>query len=239
MIKPNSIICGDCLEIMKDIPDKSIDLVLTDPPYGINYKGSVGSIENDKDLDWLKDFFKQINRVLKDNTNLYIYTSIKHSDIFIREFKKHFDFKNLLINKQTHSSGIYNPYAFRNSYELIIFGQKGKRKLNQIKLHKNKYYNKDKRCKSEYKLIYDDWIDFIKSAETNNKLLHPTQKNVEIMSFFIRLSSNENDTILDPFIGSGTTAVACQELHRNFIGIEISEKYCEIARDRLKQKPLF
>ena len=216
MIKNNSIICGDCLEIMKDIPDKSIDLVLTDPPYGIDIN--------------VKGFGRTKN--------------IPHTEFIEVE-----DWDKFTPGKK------YFDEIFRISKNQIIFG--GNYFID--KLYPTAcYVIWDKRCGVIPERTYADcemaWTSFSSPAriirfiwdgmlqgnmKDKDVRQHPTQKPIEVIRQILLKYSEEDDLIIDPFLGSGTTAFACQELHRNFIGIEISEKYCEIARNRLKQKPLF
>ena len=214
--KVNQIICGDCLDVMKDIPDKSIDLVLTDPPYGMEFKSNYRKIkyekiQNDNNLNWLEDFLKESNRVLKDDTHIYIFCSFHNIDIFKQEISKLFEVKNILvwIKNNTGMGDLEGDYA--PQYEFCIYARKGNKKLNNGR---------------DSNILYFD--------RTGN-INHPTEKPVSLMGFLINKSSNEGDTVLDCFLGSGTTAVACKQLNRNFIGIELSEKYCEIARERLRQ----
>ena len=208
----NKITCGDSLKIMKDIPDNSIDLVLTDPPYGMQFRSNYrvirhNKIENDDNLDWLPIFSKEIRRVMKDNAHAYIFCSFHNIDIFKQALQP---IKNILIweKNNTGMGDLLGDYAPK--YEMCIFISNGK------KLNGNREPN------------------IMKFTKTHNEL-HPTEKPTFLMQYLISKSSNENDLILDPFLGSGTTAVACKHLKRNFIGIEISEEYCEIARQRLRQ----
>ena len=212
----NKVIQGDCLEVMKNIPDKSIDLVLTDPPYGMEFRSNhrkekYEKIENDNNLIWLEDFLKESYRVLKDNTHIYIYCSFHNIDIFKQEVSKLFEVKNILVwvKNNTGMGDLEGDYA--PQYEFCIYARKGNKKLNRGR---------------DSNILYFD-----KTGNIN----HPTEKPVSLMGFLIKKSTDENDTVLDCFLGSGTTAVACKQLKRNFIGIEINEKYCEIARQRLRQ----
>jgi len=215
----NKVIQGDCLEVMKNIPDKSIDLVLTDPPYGMEFRSNhrkekYEKIENDNNLIWLEDFLKESYRVLKDNTHIYIYCSFHNIDIFKQEVSKLFEVKNILVwvKNNTGMGDLEGDYA--PQYEFCIYARKGNKKLNRGR---------------DSNILYFD-----KTGNIN----HPTEKPVSLMGFLIKKSTDENDTVLDCFLGSGTTAVACKQLKRNFIGIEINEKYCEIARQRLRQNIL-
>lgn len=219
--------CGDCLDILKNIPDNSIDLIVTDPPYrtisGGNksekwkygYKNSIlykndGKIFEHNDIDH-KKWLKECYRVLKNNSHIYIMTNVLN--LFNLEklatevgFKVH----NLLVWEKNTANA--NRWYMKNC-EYVLFMRKGKAKT--INNPSSKTVHK-----------YNNII--------GNKL-HPTEKPIDLMKFYVSNSSNENDVVLDPFMGSGSTAVACKELNRNFIGIEIDETYFDIAKDRIEK----
>jgi len=214
----NKVIHGDCLEVMKGIPDNSIDCIITDPPYGMNYQSSwrtatpkFNKIENDMDIDWFPEFIKECYRVLKNNTHIYIFCNDYNISKF-RDLQEQAGFKNkrtLVWVKNNHTSGdLLGDYA--NKTEFINYAQKGRRLLNG---------GRDTNV-----------LEFKRVA----RLDHPTQKPVDLNEYLIKKSTNENDTILDPFAGSGTTGVACKNLNRNYILIEKDEQYIEIIKDRLK-----
>ena len=208
----NKIICGDCFEIMKKIPDKSIDLILTDPPYGIAYqrKGEpamIGDYGNVLGLV-LPEFY----RVLKDKGAVYIFTSFKLLADWLHRFQSYFKMHNLLIWDKQRNSGLQMGANYGFRYEMIFYGSKGLHKLN-------------------------DFCDDVLVFKKVRKRQIPTQKPIPLIEKLIKMSSNENDLILDPFLGSGTTAVAAKKLKRNFIGIEINPEYCKIAKERIKNQP--
>lgn len=209
-----SIKQGDCLELMKDISDKSIDMILTDPPYGMNFqshrrKNIYEKIKNDENLEFLDDFFQECNRVLKKDSALYVFCSWHNVDEFKKQFEKYFKLKNILVwVKNNHGSGDLQA-SYAPKYEFILYGNKGRRKFENGRKEDVLFYNK-----------------------TKNEL-HPTQKPVDLLEFLINNSSIENDNILDPFMGSGSTGVACQNTNRNFIGFELDEHYFQIAKERL------
>ena len=220
MLKTNTVYCAECLEKMKEIDDKSIDLILTDPPYGMEFRSNYRNkkydkIENDNNLDWLEEFITEIKRTSKEDAHIYVFCSFHKVDIFKQELEKQFKVKNILIweKNNTGMGDLYGDYAPK--YEMIIFCSNGNKKLNGNRI-----------------------ANIIKADKTGNTL-HPTEKPLELIKLLITKSSNEDDIILDPFLGSGTTAVACKQLNRNYIGIELSEEYCEIARKRLEQDVLF
>jgi len=213
------VILGDCLEVMKDIPDKSIDCIITDPPYGMNYRSSwrtatekFKKIENDTNIDWFPEFIKECYRVLKDNSHIYIFCN----DYAISEFRNFTEkagFKNkrtLVWVKNNHTSGdLLGDYA--NKTEFINYAQKGRRLLNGGR--------------------NTNVLEFSRVS----KLQHPTQKPIDLNEFLIKKSTNENEIILDPFAGSGTTGVACKNLNRNFILIEKEQEYIDIINKRLAE----
>ena len=209
----NKIICGDCLKIMKEIPNESVDLVLTDPPYGTktNQRGDsfmIGEFSNILPL-----VLPEIYRVLKPNGAFYCFTSWTQMSEWLLRFQQYFKLQNLLIWDKKRHSGCYSPSSCQFTWEGIFFGIKGKRKIRK--------YQKD----------------VLISEEKGKRIA--MQKPVDIVKKLIEASSDEGMVILDPFIGSGTTAVACKQLKRNFIGIEISPEYCKIANERLRQEVLF
>ena len=217
------VICGDCLEVLKGIPDNSIDLVVTDPPYSMAYVSShrksrfsaIHFDELDGDLTWFHDFANQANRVLKNHTHIYIFCN----DYAISDYRhmlQYSKFKNkrvLVWVKNDHTAGDLDG-DYGNKTEFILFAQKGRRLLNG---------------KRNVNVLNYDRV---------SELYHPTQKPTSLISFLIKKSSNPGDIVLDPYLGSGTTAVAAKQLGRRYIGIEINPKYCEIAEDRLRQTEL-
>ena len=227
----NDVTCGDCLEVMKVIPDKSVDLVLTDPPYGIDFcsprTNRKEKLQNDKLNDWqnmLEPMLKEFKRVLKDTGCCCCCCGgggkTPVTALFTIEAIKHFDLIQTLVWKKFIGLG----WRYRPSYENIIILSKDPKNYN--------FYDTSKKCSNVIEGINQD-IPQYNGSKPGNHDEHPTQKPVNLMKHLIKIHSKPHDTILDPFLGSGTTAVACKELGRNFIGIEISEKYCQIAERRI------
>lgn len=215
----NKITCMDCLEGMKEIPDNSVDLVLTDPPYGINYQ-SAWRIDTKRfekiigDREIKIDFIKEAYRLLKDDTAMYVFTRWDVYPIWLKAIEKvGFKVKNIIVwDRVIHGIGDLNG-RYAPQHDFIIFAVKGRPIF------------KNGRPK-----------DLIRATRPNiNKMVHPTEKPIKIIRQLIQNSSDENNAILDPFMGSGTTAVACKWLNRNFIGFEISQEYCDIAEKRLSK----
>lgn len=209
---PVGLHLGDCLDIMKNIENESIDMILTDPPYMIDYRSNRRVIKDKFDVivsseNLIKHSLEAMNRVLKNNSAIYMFCSWHNVDLFKQEFEKYFKLKNILVwNKNNHGSGdLKGSYAPK--HELILFG------------HKGRALNKSKRLPDVIN------VDKIPS----NKLRHPTEKPTELLDIFIKNNSDIGDIILDPFMGVGTTIESARELDRRYIGIEIEKQYFDIA----------
>jgi len=205
----NKIIQGDCLQIMKTYPHNCIDLILTDPPYGDNvaYGWNNKIIKNNENPLINCNALIEMYRILKQNRSLYIFTNWKHYPFlteFIIRYTK-FNIRHLIVWKK-HNFGL--GWAFRHQYELILVLEKGKPKYNLT-----------------------DFSDVQTSSHINhNKLNHPHQKPLDLLKKIILHSSKEGDLILDPFAGSGSTCKACNELNRNWIGIELDERWIDTIK---------
>jgi len=238
-MKTNIIYNKDCIEGMKELPDESIDLVITDPPYGIEYQSNArtqkfSKIRNDNSLDWLDEFTEGLFRVMKSNSFFYCFCRWDVYPIFYNSISKLFKIKNLLvIKKRGNGAGDLNNFA--NNYEFCIFALKGNPTLQDTKLFKvSKTTLKDKRYKGDgFLKRFPALIDFINVSPFNLKLVHPTQKTEEIFEFLIKISSEEKALILDPFSGSGTFAIASLNTNRQFIGYEIDPQYYKLSLERL------
>lgn len=214
--KLNKIHCMDCIDFMREAPDNYFDLVLTDPPFGMSFQSGRReeehkAIANDDNLNWLPDFAKELHRVTKEDAHLYLFCSHHFIEVFKSEIQKYRRVKNIIIwEKNNHGSGdLLGDYA--PMYEMILFCSSGEKKLN---------YGRD--------------ANIIKATKTQNEL-HPTQKPVDLIEFLAKKSTQKGDKVFDPFMGSGTTAVACQSLGLDWCGTELEPEYVAIANKRLSQ----
>ena len=223
----NKVHCADCLEFMKQMPDKSIDLVLTDPPYGINFQGKAKRydvlIGDEKEFD-IAPYWKEIERITKGSA--YIFTRWDIAYDWQKVIKPD---KQIVLGRGKSSVGDLSNFS--TEYEVILFKrfEDGFVDGTDLKI-------RCKHAESPYykKRIGDFWTDVI-SNQNWEEANHPTQKTIACCEKIIKISTKENDLVLDCFLGSGTTAVACKKLNCRFIGIEISPEYCKIAEQRLKQ----
>lgn len=214
----NTIIEGDCLQVMRDWPDKCVDLVLTDPPYGIDYQSARRTdrnqwkpkIENDKMpfVAWLPDSY----RVSVGNGRLICFDRWDVEDVFRAAITEAgYEAKSQIIwDKIVHGMGDLAG-EFAPQHENILYAVKGRWEWPGI------------RPKSIFRV----------QRVMPDNLVHPNEKPIDLLMQLIECLTLPGDLILDPFCGSGTTCVAAKMLGRNYIGIDISENYCKIARERL------
>lgn len=226
---------GDCMELMKRIPDKSIDLIVTDPPYEIVTSG--GGLYTNKDKQYVKElnFIKngyneeildEMIRILK-KVNIYIFCSQKQIhkllDYFLKNknnidhilYKRQINWNLLTWHKTNPVPACGNKYLTDTEY-ILFFREKGVKIYGSFDTKKTHY---ETPLNQKDKKLYR----------------HPTCKPVDILKNFIVNSTNENDSVLDPFMGSGSTGEACLLTNRKFIGIELEEKYFNISKERLEK----
>ena len=230
------LIHGDCLEEMKNIPDGSVDMVLTDPPYGTT--ACKWDTVIDLDLMW-----EHLTRVVKPNGAIVMTASQPFTTTLISSNIK--DFRYEMIWQKNRGTGIFNAKKMPlKSHENILIFYKAMPTYNPQMTVGKPYTAKQGKQSDAFgmntgKVIvtknkgerYPLTVHQFKS--TNGRNIHPTQKPVALMEYLIKTYTNENETVLDFTMGSGTTGVACRNLNRNFIGIELDETYFNIAKERI------
>ena len=244
MIELNKIYQGDCLEVMKDIPDKSIDAIITDPPYGTT------ACKWDSVIPF-EPMWKQLNRVIKDNGAICLFGSEPFSSYLRMSNIKNYKYDWIWI--KSHPTGMYSAkYIPMKYHEIISVFNKhnyypimtvGKMHHNKKGFHgKSEHYNNKPtfyKTHNDNKKYPKSYLYFNSVNRVNN--YHSTQKPVDLIEYLIKTYTLENETVLDFTIGSGTTAVACINTNRNFIGIEKEQKYVDISNERINniEKKLF
>ena len=239
------ILLGDCLELMKDIPNGSIDMILCDLPYGTTACKWDTIIPFDK-------LWEQYERLIKPNGAIVLTASQPFTSALVMSNPKMFKYE--WIWKKTRYSGNLNAtrMPLKAHENILLFGNNtimynpiktiapehliDKRKnVNPSIVKDGGAYNGSKGFvnirKKDDGTRYPISIQEFKNP--NNNSLHPTQKPVALFEYLLKTYSNENMTIFDPCMGSGTTGVACKNLNRKFIGIEKDETYFKIAQDRI------
>ena len=208
---------GDCLEIIDKLIEEGIkvDCILTDPPYGMEFESNYrkikyGKIKNDNNLSFLDEYFKKCFNLLNNDTHIYCFCSWHNIDKFKIYFEKYFKLKNIIVWEKNNTSMGDLKGSYAPKYEFILYGHKGRRLRNGFR-----------------------YPDILKFNRTGNKY-HPTQKPTDLIELLLNQSSNENEVVFDGFMGSGSTGVACMNLNRKFIGIELDENYFNIAVNRME-----
>ena len=243
---------GDCLEVMKTIPDGSIDAIITDPPYGTTQCKWDSVI--DFDLMW-----EQLNRIIKPNGAIVLFGSQPFTSAMIMSNPKMFKYSwtwdknkptgHLNAKKQPlrviedicvfyKKQCVYNPVLIDREKKNIRNTDytPNKEGINTYgKTRKNFKYNEGRTIPIN-KGYPRNYLKFIGvGTNSKNKRLHPTQKPIELMEYLIKTYTNENETVLDFTMGSGSTGVACVNTNRNFIGIEMDDNYFEVATKRINK----
>jgi len=237
---------GDCLEVMKTIQDKSIDAIITDPPYGTT------ACKWDSVIPFYL-MWEQLNRIIKPNGAIVLFGSEPFSSALRMSNIKNYKYdwvwdkkrctgflnakKQPLRNNETISvfykkQCTYNPQPYKKN----TTGNMGKSKEHQTDNY-GKYYQVDNDNSNEfgYPRTLITQIPVINNLSKDKSGLHPTQKPIALMEYLIKTYTNENETVLDFTMGSGSTGVACVNTNRKFIGIEMDDKYFEIAEQRIKE----
>jgi site-specific DNA-methyltransferase (adenine-specific) len=233
----NKVIQGDCIEVMKDIPDKSIDAIISDPPYGTT------ACRWDTIIPF-EPLWEQYKRIIKDNGAIVLTASQPFTSALVMSNVKMFKYEWVWIKPQGVDPFMSKIRPLNNIEYVLVFGKK----INyfpQKEVGKPYHIIRDKtpRIKETNNAV-------MKQTETKNegdrlpirtlyfkqeKGLHPTQKPVALFEYLIKTYTSVGDTVLDNTIGSGTTAVAAINTGRNFIGIEMDKGYCDIANKRIQE----
>lgn len=243
---------GDCLELMKSIPDKSIDMILTDPPYGTT------------DCKWdsvipFDEMWKRLNSLIKDNGAIVLFGSEPFSSMLRMSNIKHYKY-DWIWRKNTSAGFIHAKNMPLKKHEIISVFSKGsmghKSVLGKKRMvyypqglipKKTVYHRNKKNCvnvigerpsqKTDFISDFTNYpISIIETKEgSNNNFYHPTQKPVALLEYLIKTYTQEGETVLDFTMGSGSTGVACVNTNRNFIGIELDPNYYQIATERIAQ----
>ena len=231
---------GDCLERMKEIPDGSVDCIITDLPYGTTQNKWDSVIPFD--LLWL-----EYNRIIKADGAIALTSAQPFTTSLISSNIK--NFKYCWVWDKVLPSGFLNAkrQPLRRTEDIVIFGKcrtynpimevRGKPRVKggYIKSEGSDNYGKYKNIKSLSNEYYPTNILSVSNANRKSKK-HPTQKPVELMEYLIKTYTSIGDVVLDSCMGSGTTGVACKNLNRNFIGIEMDDKYFDVAKERISLK---
>jgi site-specific DNA-methyltransferase (adenine-specific)/modification methylase len=227
----------DALSFLKDIPDKCVDLVVTDPPYNVSqhknmkFNGRV-IVKNFGDWDFgfdPKPILAELRRVLKPTGQIYVFCGTEQIPIYMQEFIEKWFFRNLLVWCKTNPAPRLSKtnYLFANEYIVYAIKEKGKPSLST--------FNFSSQSTMHNTFLTGSLQGKERLRGKDGMAVHPTQKPLVILKKLIEVSSKPGDLVLDPFMGVGSTAIAAMELGRKFIGSEINQKYIDWANQRIIQ----
>ena len=237
---------GDCLELMKDIPDGSVDMILADLPYGTTAN------EWDEVIP-LEPLWKQYKRIIKDNGAIVLSASQPFTTKLIMSNQKMYRYNWYWVKEKATGLQFSGKQPMRKAEDIVVFYKKQPKYDKQGEKLEKPYkrvlpIKKSQSSPISSKNITPDgsrtytWYthrtkhNVIKlSRDDNRKGVHPTQKPVSLMEYLIKTYTNEGETVLDNVMGSGTTGVACLNTNRNFIGMELDETYYNIAKERIEK----
>ena len=249
----NSVYQGDCLELMKDIPDKSIDMILCDLPYGTT------ACKWDTIIPF-EPLWEQYERVIKDNGAIVLTASQPFTSALVMSNPKMFKCE-WIYKKRCASNFAQAKYMPMKEHESVLVFGKGKVNYYPIKEErvgsgkeraKYAYTDKSRHASGEFvgaikgnynkendsgndELRYPSSVQEFNNRAKGDRGLHPTQKPVALLEYLIKTYTQECEVVLDNAMGSGTTGVACVNTNRKFIGMELDEKYFEIAKKRIAE----
>ena len=228
---------GDCLEIMKDIPDKSVDMILADLPYGTT------ACKWDSIIPF-EPLWEQYERIIKDKGAIVLTGAQPFTSALVMSNpKKH---RYNLVWEKTRPTLFQHAWRMplRNHEDIVVFYKKTptynpqglvKQTRKVKRTNGGGTFGENWNSNNEYISEYTNFPRSIIKIPSESKTVHPTQKPVELMEYLIKTYTNEGDTVLDNVMGSGSTGVACINTNRNFIGIELDEDYFEIAKKRIEE----
>ena len=232
----NKVICGDCLEAMKDIPDKSIDMILCDLPYGTT------ACKWDTIIPF-EPLWEQYKRIIKDNGAIVLTASQPFTSALVMSNIKWFKYCWYWDKVRGSNFATVNIRPFNSCEEIAVFYNKQptykpQKEIGKPYKQKQGYVGEAKQTGLNKKEVItintgDRFpLSILRFSKQNG--IHPTQKPVALFEYLIKTYTNEGDLVLDNCAGSGTTGVACKKLNRNYILIEKEPEYCKIAEERLQ-----
>lgn len=243
----NKITNGDCLELFKEIPDESVDVTFADPPFNLKkkYNSTKDSLKLQEYLNWCEKWIAEMVRVTKPTGSIFVHNIPKWLTYYSAYLNKIADFKHWISwdaptapmgkSLQPNHYGIlfYAKNVKENKFYELRYPHKRCRKCGY--LHKD-YGGKKSLLHPFGSLVSDVWTDIHRVKHNKYRDEHPCQLPIHLIERIVLMSSDENDVVLDPFSGTGTTALAAKRLGRNFIGFEFDKNYAEIAENKLAQE---
>lgn len=231
-------ICGDALVELKKIPSESIDLIVTDPPYNLSkdYGKTKDNLEFEEYLEWSRKWLTEAKRVLKKDGTIYVFMGVRFIAYIyqILERELGFEFNSWITWYYTQGIGKTKGFSPRHD-DILMFTKSSKFNfyLDEVRVPQKYYRSINNMRGANPGNVWE--FSHVHYCQKNRKP-HPTQKPEGLYERMILASSREGDTVLDPFVGSGTALRVCQQLGRNCIGIDINPEYIEATKERLAEE---
>ena len=235
-IDNQTIILGDAIQELKNIPEHSVDLIITDPPYNLNkdYEKTKDNLEFEEYIEFSRSWLNECRRVLKNTGTIYVFMGMRYIAYIYMILEKELQLNFCSWITWHYTQGIGKTKGFSPRHDDILMFTVDKKdytfNLDAIRVPQ-KYYRSINNMRGANP--GNVWEFSHMHYCNDNRFSHPTQKPEGLYERMVLASSNENDIILDPFLGSGTLLRVCQQTNRNGIGIEINENYIEIVKKRL------
>jgi len=242
----NQILQGDCLELFKNIPDNSVDITFADPPFNLHkkYTSYKDNLKFQEYLDWCEKWISEMVRVTKPTGSIFVHNIPKWLTFYAAYLNKLAYFKHWISwDSPTSPMG----KSLQPAHYGILFYTKDAKKAKIYELRhphkrdrKQGYLLKDYGGKKDFlhpfgPLVSDVWTDIHRIKHNGKRDLHPCQLPIHLMDRLILMTTDENDIVLDPFSGTGTTAISAKRLGRKYIGFELDKNYEKISREKLEQ----
>lgn len=244
----NKIFCEDVLNGINKIPDNSIDLIVADPPYclGKDYGNNSDKKKPKEYLEWTYKWIDAVFPKLKETGSLYIFLTWKYSPEIFSYIKTKMTMMNEIIWDRKVPSMGGSTRSFTSVHDTIGFFVKSKNYYFDLDSVRIPYDEETKKARTRSIFVGKKWLELGYNpkdlwsiarihAQAPERENHPTQKPLELINRIVLSSSPKNGLVLDPFMGSGTTAISCIKNERNYIGFELNPAYCNIIEERIKK----
>ncbi len=248
-LTPDTLIEGDCIDILSKLPEKSVDIVFADPPYNLQLGGALTRPDQSKvdgvmdDWDRFDSFdaydlfshqwLSEARRVLKDNGAIWVigsYHNIFRLGTILQD--SGFWIQNDIIWRKTNPMPNFKGTRFQNAHETLIWASKSEKSKPVFNYQALKTFNDDTQMRSDWVIPICTGAERLKGED--GKKAHPTQKPESLLNRVLLATTNPGDIVLDPFSGTGTTAAVAKRLGRHYVGIERDKAYIDIARQRIR-----
>jgi len=232
-----SIQCGDCTKLLADIADESVDLIIADPPYnlGKDYGNTSDSRDREQYMQFTREWLGEAHRILKPTGSIYIFMGFRFISRLYLVLEDELDFHFNGWISWHYTQGIGRTKGFSPRHDDILFFSKSRKftfNLDSVRIPQKFYRSRNNMRGANPGDVWQfSHVHYCQESRTG----HPTQKPEGLIERMVLASSNEGELVIDPFAGSGTTLRVCQQTDRKSLGIELSEDYCQLIRQRLSQ----